>query len=125
LYVLLLGTGVGFAMQPSLLAAQNAVAHEDLGTATSTALLFRSLGNTIGIPIFGGILNAGLADRARDGAAFAHAVPPVFMAAVPIALVSILVATRLPERPLREVDAFGAGATGPPVGTVASVPLDG
>ena len=125
MYVLLLGTGVGFAMQPSLLAAQNAVAHEDLGTATSTALLFRSLGNTIGIPSFGGILNAGLADRARDGAAFAHAVPPVFMAAVPVALVSILVATRLPERPLREVAAFGTGATSSPVGTVASLPADG
>ena len=112
--MLLLGTGVGFAMQPSLLAAQNAVAHADLGTATSTALVFRSLGNTIGIPIFGGILNAGLAGRVRDGAAFAHALPPVFMAAVPIALVSILVATRLPERPLREEAEYGARAVGAP-----------
>jgi EmrB/QacA subfamily drug resistance transporter len=118
-YVLLLGTGVGFAMQPSLLAAQNAVTHADLGTATSTALLFRSLGNTIGIPIFGGILNAGLAGRARDGAAFAHAVPPVFAAAIPVALVSILVATRLPERPLREHAEFGTAAT------VAPLPVDG
>jgi EmrB/QacA subfamily drug resistance transporter len=124
-YVLLLGTGVGFAMQPSLLAAQNAVAHEDLGTATSTALLFRSLGNTIGIPIFGGILNAGLADRARDGAAFAHAVPPVFVAAVPVALLSILVATRLPERPLRDVAAFGPGRISAPRGNVAPLPVDG
>jgi predicted MFS family arabinose efflux permease len=114
-YMLLLGTGVGFAMQPSLLAAQNAVAHADLGTATSTALLFRSLGNTIGIPICGGILNAGLAGRVRDGAAFAHAVPPVFMAAVPIGLLSIFVATRLPERPLREVAEYGSsGQVGAP-----------
>ena len=64
-FALVLGTGVGFVMQPSLLAAQNSAPQRDLGTATSTALLFRSLGNTIGIPIFGGILNAGLAGRAR------------------------------------------------------------
>jgi MFS family permease len=119
-YVLLLGTGAGFAMQPSLLAAQNAVAHADLGTATSTALLFRSLGNTIGIPIFGGILNAGLAGRARDSAAFAHAVPRVFLAGLPVALVSILVATRLPERPLREVAEFGSADA-----SLAPLPVDG
>ena len=86
----MLGTGVGFAMQPSLLAAQNSAPQRDLGTATSTALLFRSLGNTIGIPIFGGILNAGLAGRARDAAAFADAIPMIFLAAVPVAVLSIV-----------------------------------
>jgi EmrB/QacA subfamily drug resistance transporter len=102
LFALLLGTGVGFVMQPSLLAAQNSAPTRDLGTATSTALLFRSLGNTIGIPIFGGILNAGLAGRARDAAAFADTLPTIFLAAVPVAVVSVVVATRLPGRPLRE-----------------------
>ena len=50
LSALLLGTGAGFVMQPSLLAAQNGVEPRELGTATSTALLFRTLGNTVGIP---------------------------------------------------------------------------
>ena len=44
IYVLLLGTGVGFSMQPSLLSAQNATGPNDLGTVTSTQLLFRMLG---------------------------------------------------------------------------------
>ena len=101
-WALVLGMGVGFVMQPSLLAAQNASPVADLGTATSTVLLFRSLGSTIGIPIFGGILNAGLAGRAQDPAGFAHAVPLVFLAAVPVAAVSIAVALRLPDRPLRD-----------------------
>ena len=101
-FAFVLGTGIGFAMQPSLLAAQNSAPQRDLGTATSTALLFRSLGNTIGIPIFGGILNAGLAGRARDAAAFADAIPMIFMAAVPVAVLSIVFSFRLPERPLRE-----------------------
>lgn len=103
---LVLGAGVGFVMQPSLLAAQNAAPAGQLGIATSTTLLFRSLGNTVGIPIFGGILNAGLAGTARDAAAFADAVPTVFLAALPVALVSIVVAHRLQDRPLREQTAL-------------------
>ena len=102
LYALALGTGVGFVMQPSLLAAQNSAPHRNLGTATSTALLFRSLGNVIGTPIFGGILNAGLSGRPRNAAAFADAIPTVFLAGVPVAAISVLIAWRLQDRPLRE-----------------------
>ncbi|QXC61400.1 MFS transporter [Aquihabitans sp. G128] len=102
LWALVLGVGIGFVMQPSLLAAQNAAPVADLGTATSTVLLFRSLGSTVGIPVFGGILNAGLVGHGKDAAAFAHAVPLVFLAAVPVAVLSIAVALRLPDRPLRE-----------------------
>ena len=108
-FALVLGLGVGFVMQPALLAAQNAAPVADLGTATSTVLVFRSLGSTIGIPIFGGILNAGLAGRARNADAFAHALPVVFLAAVPVAMVSIALALRQQDRPLRE------GSLGPPL----------
>jgi EmrB/QacA subfamily drug resistance transporter len=100
--VLLLGTGAGFVMQPSLLAAQNSAATRDLGTATSTALLFRTLGNTIGTPIFGGILNAGLAGVARTPANVADALRPVFTGAVVVGLASIAISLALPDRPLRE-----------------------
>ncbi len=103
-----LGLGVGFVMQTTLLAMQNNVEHRDLGIATSTALLFRLLGPTIGIPIFGAVLNAGLPDHGpRTAAAFGHAVPAVFLAAVPVALVSIAVSLRLQERPLREHARYG------------------
>ena len=101
-FVLLLGTGAGFAMQPSLLAAQNGVEHHDLGTATSTALLFRTLGNTIGTPIFGGILNARLAGTARTPDAVAGAFHIVFAGAVLVGLASIVISWFLPERALRE-----------------------
>lgn len=101
-FALVLGTGVGFVMQPSLLAAQNSAPRRNLGTATSTALLFRSLGNVVGTPIFGGILNAGLSGRARNAAAFADALPMVFLAAVPVAAASVIIAWRLQDRPLRD-----------------------
>jgi hypothetical protein len=100
--VLLLGTGAGFVMQPSLLAAQNAAEPRDLGTATSTALLFRTLGNTIGTPVFGGILNAGLVGVARTPASVADALEPVFAGAVVVGLASIAISIALPDRPLRD-----------------------
>jgi EmrB/QacA subfamily drug resistance transporter len=102
LSVLMLGTGVGFVMQPSLLASQNAVEHRDLGTATSTTLLFRVGGGTIGVPILGGLLNAGLAGRVRDADAFADVLPDVFLAAVPVAVACIVLSFLLEDRPLRE-----------------------
>jgi MFS family permease len=112
-----LGLGVGFVMQTTLLAMQNSVEHRDLGIATSTALLFRLLGPTIGIPIFGAVLNAQLPDDgARTAAAFGDAVPAVFLTAVPVALVSIVIAFRLRERPLREHAHFG-------VDTLAAAPV--
>ncbi|HXH59294.1 hypothetical protein [Iamia sp.] len=64
--------------------------------------MFRSLGNTIGIPIFGGILNAGLIGGPRDAAAFADVIPLVFLAAVPVAIASVVIASRLKDRPLRD-----------------------
>ena len=103
---LLLGIGAGCSMQPSLLAAQNGVSPRHLGIATSTALLFRTLGNTVGIPIFGGVLNAGLAGRTLDPSTVASALRPVFVLAVVVGVVSTAFALRLPERPLREHTAF-------------------
>jgi len=103
---LLLGIGAGCSMQPSLLAAQNGVNPRHLGIATSTALLFRTLGNTVGIPIFGGVLNAGLAGRALEPAAVASSLRPVFVLAAVVGLVSTAAALRLPERPLQVSASF-------------------
>jgi len=103
-----LGLGVGFVMPTSLLAIQNTVEHRDLGIATSTALLCRILGGAVGTPIFGAVLNAGLPDHGpRTAAVFADALQPVFLAAVPIGVLSILAALRLRDRPLREHAHFG------------------
>ncbi len=102
LFVLLVGLGAGFMMQPSLLAVQNAAASSDLGTATSTALLFRMLGSTIGVPIFGGLINGRLGDGPRNPTTFAHALTPVFMAAIFVAVLALAFAASVPERALRE-----------------------
>lgn len=98
---MLLGSGVGFIMQPSLLAAQNSAPIADIGVSTSTVIVARTLGSSIAVPVFGGILNAGLAGRPKDPVVFAQAIPKVFVVSIPLAVVSIVMAVRLPERPLR------------------------
>ena len=61
LAMLCLGIGIGATMQVLILMAQNAVAATDLGTATSTATFFRSMGGAFGVALFGAILNHRLA----------------------------------------------------------------
>ncbi len=129
-YMLVLGLGLGFVMQVLILAVQNAVSYEDLGVATSGATLFRSIGGTVGVSIFGAIftsqLTGNLASNFPHGipggaispvpalvdklpaaihapyvAAFAEALHPMFLAATGIAVVAFALAWALPEVPLR------------------------
>lgn len=55
-----LGLGMGVAMPVLNLAIQNEFAQKELGVATSSNQLFRSLGSTIGTAVFGAMLTAGI-----------------------------------------------------------------
>lgn len=55
-----LGAGLGVVMPVMNLAVQNEFKQHDLGAATSSSQLFRSLGSTIGVAIFGAMLTAGV-----------------------------------------------------------------
>jgi len=57
LYMFVLGSGLGMVMQVLILAVQNAVQHRDLGTATSAATFFRSMGGALGVAVFGAVLS--------------------------------------------------------------------
>jgi EmrB/QacA subfamily drug resistance transporter len=132
LYMAVLGLGLGFTMQVLVLAVQNAVSYENLGVATSTATLFRSMGGTIGVPVFGAIFANHLANHLgsalpsevlaklpsrlgpsqidalppaiRDPyvAAWAAALRPIFLLAAGIAALGFVLTWFLQELPLRE-----------------------
>ncbi len=55
LYMLIFGIGLGCVMQVLVLAVQNAVGYEDLGTATASANFFRMIGGCFGVAVFGTI----------------------------------------------------------------------
>jgi len=104
-----LGVGIGFIMQTSLLALQNGVEQRDLGVATSTALLGRILGVTLGAALASAVLESGIGGAGLgDVSAYAGAIHSVFLAAVPIAIVTVVLAWRLPEHELRTQSGYDA-----------------
>jgi hypothetical protein len=58
-----LGAGLGLIMQNVVLAAQNAVPADQIGTATSTNNYLREVGATLGVAIFGTLFTSRLADN--------------------------------------------------------------
>lgn len=93
IYMAIVGLGLGNVNPVVVLAIQNAVRTEHLGTATSTAQLFRSIGGTLGVSVFGALMNWKL-----DGA-LAKAMPEgVSLPAEPSALLQAPAAIlQLPE----------------------------
>ena len=130
LYMLVLGLGLGMVMQVLVLAVQNAVDYRNMGVATSGSLLFRQIGGSVGIAIFGAIfanhLQSHLASLLPRGAhapknvspqvvqhlppamheAYARSVAeslhPVFVVAALITIFAFLLTWLLREVPLRD-----------------------
>ena len=67
--MIVLGVGMGFLMQTSMLIAQNSVEQKDLGAASGAATFFRSIGGSFGISLFGAIFANRLASS-EGGRAF-------------------------------------------------------
>ncbi|HEU4911101.1 MAG TPA: MDR family MFS transporter [Actinomycetes bacterium] len=77
----LFGLGLGFNMQPLVLAVQNAVSPRDMGVATSSATFFRQMGGTLGTAVFLSVLFSTVGEKIL--AAFrADAADPAFRAAL-------------------------------------------
>ena len=135
-YMLVVGIGIGMVMQVLVLAVQNSVDHRLMGVATSGAMLFRQIGGSIGVALFGAIfanrLGVNLADRlpgvqlpktANPEAvaqlppgihdayvtAFAASLQPVFVVGAVVGVAAFLLTWLLREMPLRH--STGAGET--------------
>lgn len=61
--MIVLGIGLGFVMPVMNIAVQNEFSQKDLGVATSSIQLFRGLGSTVGVALFGALLTSGLATQ--------------------------------------------------------------
>ena len=132
-----LGLGLGLVMQVLVLAVQNAVDYAELGVATSSASLFRSMGGSLGTAALGAVFTARLTDelvgtpaaRVSGGSAnpeaiqdlpaairdaytgaFSDSLSTVFLVAAAILAVAFLLSWLVEERPLRQtVETSGVG----------------
>jgi hypothetical protein len=125
--MMLLGAGLGMVMQVLVIAVQNTAPHGDLGVATSSSMLFRLIGGSLGTAALGAIFTnrvmAGIAGftgatsarlspqmlaqlppatRVLYAHAFAGAIDMVFVVATVVSLISFLLCWKMPALPLRE-----------------------
>ena len=103
------GLGFGMVSQLLVLAIQNAVDRRDIGIATASANLFRSLGGSVGAALFGAIFASRVSAGAGPGE-IADALDTVFLAAAPVAALALVVVLFLKEKPLRGPSAKAATA---------------
>ncbi|MFE7333317.1 MFS transporter [Streptomyces griseus] len=69
IFMFVMGLGIGMMMQNLVLATQNQVAPEDLGSASSVVTFFRSLGGAIGVSALGAVLGNRVTQYVKDGLA--------------------------------------------------------
>ena len=118
-YMVLVGVGVGFTIQMANTIAQNAVGLKDMGAASAATSLFRTLGGSVGVAVFGSLLSralvgtgasaSGTADlsamsaKARDAYlhAVAHGTQQIFLVGALCAAAAFLAAVFIKETPLR------------------------
>ncbi|MFI5757903.1 MDR family MFS transporter [Streptomyces sp. NPDC051569] len=63
IYMAVLGAGMGFLMQITMLVAQNSVEMKDMGVASSSTTLFRTLGSSFGVAIMGALFTSRVQDE--------------------------------------------------------------
>lgn len=59
----IIGFGFGGVLNTSIIVVQEAVSPRDIGVSTSTTTLIRTLGQTIGVSIFGAVMNMGITNH--------------------------------------------------------------
>ncbi|MEU4926018.1 DHA2 family efflux MFS transporter permease subunit [Streptomyces yokosukanensis] len=103
-WMALVGLGMGFTMQMAATLAQNSVELGDMGAAMAATNLFRTLGGSIGVAVFGSLFTRAVPGTAR-GEAYRHAVATgtrhIFLTAAGVCAVAFALALAVREVPLR------------------------
>lgn len=83
-YMVVVGIGMGLLMQILTTIAQNVVEMRDMGAASSSVNLFRTLGGSLGLAAFGSVFTAAVAPHLPPGIGGGSAAPgPEQLAALP------------------------------------------
>ena len=123
--MVLVGLGTGFTIQMANTIAQNSVELRDMGAASATASLFRTLGGSLGVAVFGSLFTratsgygpgapvegaqpdasatAGMSKAAEDAYlhAVAHGTQQIFLVGALCAAAALVAAVFIKEVPLR------------------------
>ena len=102
-----MGIGFGFAVAPSVIAAQSAVGWESRAVTTGATMFARTVGSAIGVAVFGAMVNASVTDSVGHGSPdLEHLSPRVlepaihaaFVCSAFVAVVLVVVSLLMPRR---------------------------
>ena len=96
------GAGLGATSQNFILVVQNSAPRDELGIATASAQLFRSLGATLGVAGLGSVFAARVGSEPHDAAGVAAALHPLFLVGLGVAVAAAGAIALIPRIPLRE-----------------------
>ncbi|WP_426765947.1 MDR family MFS transporter [Pseudarthrobacter sp. 1G09] len=132
IYTGIFGIGLGMLMQNLVLAVQNTVRAQDIGSASASVAFFRSVGGAIGVSVLGAVMANHVKDLATDGlaklgiestgnsgatldlkdlpapiaevmrAAYGDATAGIFMISAVVAVVALIAVIFIKEVPLRK-----------------------
>lgn len=127
-YIAVMGFGIGALMQNLVLAVQNTVSVQNIGSASSAVAFFRTFGGAIGVSALGAVLTARVTDLVKEGmvtnrirdphspliaeitnAAFGDATGRIFLVSTVCAIVTLIAVALLPNKPLRTTLDLGPG----------------
>jgi MFS family permease len=113
-YMVVVGAGLGFLLQLTTTIAQNSVGMSDIGVASASVTLFRTLGGALGVAVFGTLLSrtstaAGPVATAGYRQAVANGMDRIGLAAAIICAAGLPAALFIEKVPLR-----GKGPASPP-----------
>ena len=123
-YMVLVGAGGGMMGLTFMVASQNAVPLSTIGSATASIQFSRAIGTTVGVALFGAIVNHGLPASFKGRGVIVHRLPeaarhelasalhPAFLLGAVLCVVMLVaIYIGLEERPLRStLDDLEAGA---------------
>lgn len=99
--MIIIGFGMGFSLTPLTVLIQSAVGWSLRGAATASNTFFRSLGQTVGIAIFGTVFNSSLNTYTQRHVelsdAMAQSMHLIFILIVAISIVNLMISLFLPS----------------------------
>ena len=133
-YMVLVGIGTGFSVQMANAIAQNSVELRDMGAASAATSLFRTLGGSLGVAVFGSLfarairgqaatrITAGTSRAARSAYlhAVAHGSQQIFLVGALCGAAAFLAAVFIQEVPLRAKPSPSQQTAGEPAPATAS-----
>jgi len=100
----IVGVGLGFVANPSLIAAQSSVELRQRGVVSGTNALARSIGSSLGVAVFGAVANSLIDDRGGHEAASAVQAGAigVYIGVVIVSVAMLVACTAIPHVPIHE-----------------------